>query len=322
MLRAGFVRTPPASLPHDIDRLLDFVRLAPEFGDTYELLGDSWSRDIMISVLVFRMLGRERVKLAFNTPRFWSALRLVDTKLLRERASRDPKFLDAKLDFFDLSPIGLSVRLHTHPLGVVASFIVQQYRYQRNGMTIEVSPGDIVIEGGASWGDTTLYFADRVGENGKVISFEFAPVSTEILKENLTLNTKLAHRVTILSDALWDESGLTLSFNDNGPATSASLDAETNLKVRTITIDDMVAQQGLERVDFIKMDIEGSELRALMGAESTLRKHKPKLAISVYHKDVDLMAIPRYLNSLSVGYRFFLDHFTIHSSETVLFATT
>ena len=68
------------------------------------------------------------------------------------------------------------------------------------------------------------------------------------------------------------------------------------------------------------MDIEGSELAALQGAEQTLRKFKPKLAVSVYHALQDFWTIPQYLNQLGLGYRFYLRHFTIHAEETVLFA--
>jgi hypothetical protein len=90
--------------------------------------------------------------------------------------------------------------------------------------------------------------------------------------------------------------------------------------VSTVSIDDFVARENLPQVNFIKMDIEGAELPALQGAEETLRNFKPRLAISLYHRDTDLVDIPRYLNGLGLGYEFFLDHFTIHREETVLFA--
>ena len=68
------------------------------------------------------------------------------------------------------------------------------------------------------------------------------------------------------------------------------------------------------------MDIEGSELAALQGAEQTLRQFKPNLAISIYHKFADFFEIPSYLHGLGLGYRFYLDHYTIHAEETVLYA--
>jgi hypothetical protein len=88
-----------------------------------------------------------------------------------------------------------------------------------------------------------------------------------------------------------------------------------------VTIDDFVADRGLARLDLIKTDIEGAEMGALRGAEQTLRRFRPNLALSVYHKDSDFVEMPGYLEGLNLGYRFYLDHFTIYGEETVLFAT-
>ena len=68
------------------------------------------------------------------------------------------------------------------------------------------------------------------------------------------------------------------------------------------------------------MDIEGAELPALRGATSVLQKFRPKLAISLYHSMDDFVDIPKYLNSLELGYEFYLSHGTIYHEETVLIA--
>jgi len=86
------------------------------------------------------------------------------------------------------------------------------------------------------------------------------------------------------------------------------------------SIDSVLASGEIPRLDFIKMDIEGSELAALTGASEALRKWKPRLAISLYHRAQDLFEIPLWLDSLGLGYRFFLDHYSIHHEETVLYA--
>jgi hypothetical protein len=89
----------------------------------------------------------------------------------------------------------------------------------------------------------------------------------------------------------------------------------------TTTIDEVVVHENIPRIDFIKMDIEGSELSALRGAESTIRRCRPKLAISLYHRPEDFFSIPSWIDSLDLGYRVFLEHYSIHQEETVLFAT-
>jgi hypothetical protein len=75
----------------------------------------------------------------------------------------------------------------------------------------------------------------------------------------------------------------------------------------------------MQRVDFIKMDIEGSELEALKGAEETIRRFRPRMAISIYHKDDDYFTIPLFIRNLELGYRFYLENYTISDGETVLY---
>ncbi len=88
-----------------------------------------------------------------------------------------------------------------------------------------------------------------------------------------------------------------------------------------MTINHCVEHGELPRVSYIELDIEGSELRALHGAEKTLRRCRPALAIALYHRLQDLVDIPEYLAGLDVGYRLLLGRFTIHAEETILFAT-
>jgi len=73
---------------------------------------------------------------------------------------------------------------------------------------------------------------------------------------------------------------------------------------------------------FISMDIEGAELESLKGAENTIRASRPDLAICVYHAPNHLWEIPLYLDSLGLGYRFYLRNYTTFTSETVLYATS
>jgi len=163
-----------------------------------------------------------------------------------------------------------------------------------------------------------------VGEKGKVYTFEFTPDNLEVLQRNFDLNPELSKTIEVVPKALWEKSGEVIRYYADGPATSVALRGQSErdvLNVSTVTIDDMVKEKKMPRVDFIKMDIEGAELGALKGAEETLRTFKPKLAIAIYHKDRDMIEIPTYLDELGLGYEFFLDHFTIYGAETVLFAT-
>ncbi len=67
------------------------------------------------------------------------------------------------------------------------------------------------------------------------------------------------------------------------------------------------------------MDIEGAEFEALKGASGIIRKHQPKLAISVYHKASDYWEIPELIFSIRNDYKLYLRHYTEGIAETVMF---
>ncbi len=91
-----------------------------------------------------------------------------------------------------------------------------------------------------------------------------------------------------------------------------------NVYIAVDTIDNLVED---ENVNFIKMDIEGSELKALQGAAKTIKKNKPTLTICVYHKPEDLITIPQYIRSLNNSYKFYLRmHGAVVPQELVLYA--
>ena len=206
-------------------------------------------------------------------------------------------------------------------LNVLNTFVLAQYRLKRPDRLIEARPGDVVIDAGACWGDTALYFANLVGDAGTVVSYEFDPDNLHILTRNLAANATLGARVRVIQRALWCRPGESVTFASAGPGTRLAAATAAGASVLTDTIDYRTDADRLPAVNFIKMDIEGAELNALKGAEQTLRKWKPQLAISVYHELEHFWQIPAFIDSLNLGYRFYLDHFTIHAEETVLFAS-
>ena len=68
------------------------------------------------------------------------------------------------------------------------------------------------------------------------------------------------------------------------------------------------------------MDVEGAELKSLMGARNTIVKNHPRLAICAYHKLEDLYEIPEYILSLVPEYKFYLRHYASNAYELVLYA--
>ena len=97
----------------------------------------------------------------------------------------------------------------------------------------------------------------------------------------------------------------------------SSIRREGSTEVQLTSIDS--ALNG-EAVTFIKMDVEGAELKSLMGARNTIIKNHPSLAICAYHKHEDLYELPKYILSIVPEYKFYLRHYCSCSYETVLYA--
>jgi FkbM family methyltransferase len=279
-------------------------------------------RNLLVDVVAYRSLGHKKVKLPVNTPSYWDTKEKVES-LKYGNDTIDPHFRHFILHRFDLRSIGYTVELYSIAALIVAGFISEQYAYKMNDQYIlQAEKGDVVLDVGACWGDTSLYFAHKVGETGKVFSFEFIPGNLKIYKTNMQLNPHLKDRIELVKHPVSDISDKKVYFQDKGPQSVISYDpfeAQTG-NTTTITVDDFVDRYNISKVDFIKMDIEGSEPLALKGALNTIKKYRPKLAICIYHSHEDFVNIPKWLIKLNLGYKILLGHHSIYASETVIYA--
>ena len=167
-----------------------------------------------------------------------------------------------------------------------------------------VQKGDIVLDCGANVG----VFARKALDAGafKVIAIEPAPENLECLRRNLRSEIASGF-VVIYAKGVWDKDDL-LEMNvdpKNSAGDSFVIQREGSHKVRLplTTIDKMVAELGLPRVDYIKMDIEGAEPKALAGANSTIARWKPRLSISAYHEPDHPVTIPTVIRGIRGDYR-------------------
>lgn len=124
-------------------------------------------------------------------------------------------------------------------------------------------------------------------------------------------------RVILQNRGLYDSEG-TLSFSADGSGESRIMEDETGDKIEETRLDHVL--QG-DPVTLIKMDIEGAEEKAILGAQETIRRHRPRLAISVYHKMTDILDLPMLLLDYVPEYRFWLRHYTASLNDTVLYAS-
>jgi FkbM family methyltransferase len=95
------------------------------------------------------------------------------------------------------------------------------------------------------------------------------------------------------------------------------LSDQGSTKVATVRLDDIPS---VRHPTLISMDIEGNEFNSLLGAERTIKKSRPDLAISVYHQPDDILMVPDYILSLDLPYKIFLRNYTGYVAETILYA--
>jgi FkbM family methyltransferase len=280
------------------------------------------SQELLVSTLAYRILGFKKVKLPLNNADYWQSIDIVKT-LKDPQDTYDPHFLHIRLEKFDLNRVGYNIKLYYYDIAIYITFVLEQYTYKlRNNVIVQAEKGDYVLDVGGCWGDTALYFAHKVGPTGKVFSFEFIPDNIKLHSINTSLNPHLRENILLITNPVSNISHQMVYYKNNGPSSTIRTKPfyEQTGWIETISIDDYIEDNKIERVDFIKMDIEGSELMALEGAYKTIVKFKPKLAIAIYHDMEEFTNIPKWIFNLKLDYEIFIGHYTIHAEETICFA--
>ena len=151
-----------------------------------------------------------------------------------------------------------------------------------------IGPGMVAVDAGANDGLYTLFLARRVGQSGRVLAFEPSQREFSRLQSNVDLNR--LENVRLFDAALSNQDGEAqlriAGYEHEGQNTLGGFvyeDVETlrTERVRTLRLDSVVAEAGLQRLDFLKMDVEGAETRLLQGAETVLRDFRPVILFEV-----------------------------------------
>ena len=162
--------------------------------------------------------------------------------------------------------------------------------------------------------DTSIRFAAWSGGNyQKIVALEPDPANLQHARDNAAFHQ--IPRIEFLQAGIWNvtQSG---SFGTMGNYSSRVIESGGE-PIQLVALDDIMEK---ERLAFLKMDIEGAEMKALEGAAQTLKRDRPLCAISAYHKPGDQIALMQYLKCLVPEYRFTLRHYTTLAVETVLYA--
>lgn len=171
---------------------------------------------------------------------------------------------------------------------------------------------EVFLDIGAFTGDTAEEFIKQCqGCYKKIIAVEPNPLNHLKINEAIAQNTK----ITLVPKGVSDQKEI-LFFDSSAGSVATFHPERGDTMVEVDCIDFFIK----EEITFLKMDIEGFELRALHGAEKTIRKWKPKLAICLYHHPKDFVEIVRYIEHLSLDYKFYVRHHMVSLNETVLYA--
>lgn len=175
---------------------------------------------------------------------------------------------------------------------------------------------EVVVDLGAFQGDTYDAYIKTYGEEKyqAYYCYEISDENLQKLKEKFSDNQK----VIIRNKAAADKSGKTKIIENKDFPTANIISEEGEIEIEMVSIDEDIS----EKITFLKMDIEGAEQKAIMGSKNHIKNEKPKLAISIYHKNEDLWKIPKMISEINPEYKFYLRYYggDIYPSEYILVA--
>ncbi len=171
-----------------------------------------------------------------------------------------------------------------------------------------IKDGDYILDCGANIGVFSLYAA-YLNENGKIYAIEPVKETADIMQRFFDFFE--VKNVKIIRKAVGDEKKRAFiniyphkisALSGSAIATLLDVNYGKKEEIEVDTIDNIVKEEKIERVDFIKMDIEGYERYALKGAIETIKKHKPIIVVSAYHLADDKKVLPEIVKSAYANY--------------------
>lgn len=159
-----------------------------------------------------------------------------------------------------------------------------------------LKPGMVVLDAGANEGLYSILAARAVGPSGVVVAVEPSPREFRRIYANLELN-RLSN-VRVVPRGLLDSPGAAVlhaadathsGHNTFGRFVYESVGGVEDTEVQVTTVDDLLREQGLDRLDVIKIDVEGAEARLLRGAVGTLKRHRPLIIMELQDRSLRAM---------------------------------
>lgn len=176
---------------------------------------------------------------------------------------------------------------------------------------------EVFVDCGGFTGDTAKEYIRQFGSYKQIYVYEPSDNNSKICRNNLSKYKN----ITIRQCGVGEKESF-LSMDGSGSSGTFMLQKEDEGAVasrgsRVISLDKDIT----EKITFLKMDVEGFEISALLGAKKHILNDFPKLAICTYHIVNDMWEIPRLIDTIHPGYRFFIRHYDYPQNwETVIYA--
>jgi FkbM family methyltransferase len=309
------------------ERLAEALEILDRCTTLWESLGDAESRELLLRFFAYRALGPAHVRLQLEPQEYRRTVVGLTAQAMRKANVADMAGMpfEWQVHHYDLRELGLPIQVIGPPLPLASTMCFSQYAYRDATVPARPAPNDVAIDAGGCWGDTALWLAHVIGAGGHVHTFEPAPTNRKLLAHNLQLNPALGQRVTVWPNPLGAQSGATAWIGDVLAAGATIQDEQPGsngqamVELELLSIDALVSDGRIPRVDFLKVDVEGADLGVLEGAAETIATQRPRLALACYHKPDDLVRIPDFIASLGVEYKWYLQCSTMTDIDTVAF---
>jgi len=167
---------------------------------------------------------------------------------------------------------------------------------------------EIFVDGGGFDGFTSKLFIEKC-PNYKMIYFFEPDINNLNTAKSLLSNYK---NINFYNIGLYDRTGK-LRFKVNG--STSTIDNKGNIQIKVDKLDNIIKKE----VTYVKLDIEGSEEKAIIGMKNTIKEYHPKLAIAVYHSPNSFWQIPRIVLDIRNDYKIYLRHYTESIYETIMY---
>ena len=166
---------------------------------------------------------------------------------------------------------------------------------------VRLKEGDVVFDCGSNFGVFSVYAASKGCQS---YAFEPTPALNDLIKQQSALNGEKIHPVLMaVSDAEGEAVFHVDEYSSGGSSLLKRAESTSDIKVKLTSLDQFVETHHLDKVDFIKADIEGAERLLLKGAKNILKQHQPALALCTYHLPDDKEVLSRLILEANPNYK-------------------